>query len=246
MDAYFHFLVIVFDVTNKVQLCLIAVKNQDINLFGGEANFNPYLADNDGMFIPATNDKKKYITCSHTEAILNPKYCNANTPGYAIICDESYTLIHFFFDNSDSCQEAANIINAAGGTQSFELMKLAAWEKSKRHSERLLGLSAKGKHPWQQPKFIERNRKLLLDLGAKVENKFQQPGFIQQHRVRHIDLGAKGQHNFQCPEVIERNREWKVKNMSRIVKDQVAKGEHNFVTDHPAKKRLLKIFNESE
>jgi hypothetical protein len=40
MDVYFHFLVIAFDVTNKVQLCLIAVKNQVISLFGGEANFN--------------------------------------------------------------------------------------------------------------------------------------------------------------------------------------------------------------
>ncbi len=64
--------------------------------------------------------------------------------------------------------------------------------------------------------------------------------------MRQIDLSAKGQHNFQCPEVIEHNHEWIVENMSRIVKDKVAKGEYNFVADHPAKKRLMKIFNESE
>ena len=124
MDSYFHFFVTVFDVTNKVQLCSIAVKNQVISLFCGEANFNLYLADNNGKFISATNDEKKYITCCHPEALLNPKYRNANTPGYAIIWDEIYTLIRSFFGNSDSCQEAANIINGVGGTQSFELMKL--------------------------------------------------------------------------------------------------------------------------
>ena len=100
------------------------MKNQVISLFGGQANFNLYLANNDGKFILATNDEKKYITCCHPEALLNPKYRNANTPGYAIIWDEIYTLIRSFFGNSDSCQEAANIINGVGGTQSFELMKL--------------------------------------------------------------------------------------------------------------------------
>jgi hypothetical protein len=57
-------------------------------LFGGEANFNNYLADNDGKFISATNDEQKYITCCHPEALLNPKYHNANTPGYATVWDE--------------------------------------------------------------------------------------------------------------------------------------------------------------
>jgi hypothetical protein len=88
MDSYFHFLVTVFNLTNKVHLCSIAVKNQVISLFGGEANFNRYQANNYGKFISATNDEKKYITCCHPEALLNPKYCKANTPGYAIIWDE--------------------------------------------------------------------------------------------------------------------------------------------------------------
>ena len=34
MDSYFQFLVTVFNVTNKVQLCMIAVKNQVISLCG--------------------------------------------------------------------------------------------------------------------------------------------------------------------------------------------------------------------
>jgi hypothetical protein len=106
-----------------------------------------YLANNDGKFISATNDEKN-ITCSHPEALQNPKHRNANTPGYAIIWDEIYTSICSFFGNSDSCQEAANIINAAGGTQSFKLINLTAREKNKRRSERLLDLSAKGEHLW--------------------------------------------------------------------------------------------------
>jgi hypothetical protein len=114
----------------------------------GGVNFNLYLADNDGKFISATNDARKYITCCHPEALLNSKYHNANTPGYAIIWDEIYTLICSFFGNADSCQEAANIINAAGGMQSFKLMKLTAWEKNKKKSVCLLELSAIGQHPW--------------------------------------------------------------------------------------------------
>jgi hypothetical protein len=71
MDAYFLFLVSIFNKTDKVQLYLIAVKNQVISLFGREINFNLYLADNDGKFISATNDARKYITCCHPEALLN-------------------------------------------------------------------------------------------------------------------------------------------------------------------------------
>jgi hypothetical protein len=85
MDAYFLFLITVFEVTNKVHLCSIAVKNQVISLFSREANFNDYLADKDGKFISATNDEKKYKTCCHPEALWNPIYCNANTLGYAIV-----------------------------------------------------------------------------------------------------------------------------------------------------------------
>jgi hypothetical protein len=132
MDSYFHFLVTVFIVTNKVQLCSIVVKNQVISLFGGKAYFNLYLANNDGKFILATNDEKKYITCYHPEALLNPKYCNANTSGYVIIYDEIYTMIRSFFGNSDAYQEAANIINAVRGTQTFELMEIASVEKKKK------------------------------------------------------------------------------------------------------------------
>jgi hypothetical protein len=56
--------------------------------------------------------------------------------------------------------------------------------------------------------------------------------FIEGNRKRNhkrlMDLGAKGQHNFQQQEFIERNIKWKHKNMSGIVKDQVAKrGEDN-------------------
>jgi hypothetical protein len=42
-------------------------------------------------------------------------------------------------------------------------MKLAFTEKNKRTSERLLALSDLGKHPWQQPEFIERNSKRNSD-----------------------------------------------------------------------------------
>jgi hypothetical protein len=110
-----------------------------------------YLANNNGKFISATNEEKKYITCCHPEALLNPMNHNANTPVYAFIWNEVYALIRSFHGNSDSCQEATNIINAAKGTKSFKLMKLAAWEKNKRNSKRLLDLSANGQHPWQQP-----------------------------------------------------------------------------------------------
>jgi hypothetical protein len=206
MDSYFHLLITVFDVTNKVQLCLIAVKNQVISLFGGEANFNLYLADKDGKFISATNDEKKYITCCHQEALLNPKYRNTNTPGNAIIWDEMYTLICSFFGNSESCQEAANIINAAGGTHSFELMKHAAHdEKNKRNSERLLDLSASGQHPFQQPELIERNRHSLLDMSAIGQHPWQQPEFTKRNRDHLLDLSAIGQHPWQQPELIKRH-----------------------------------------
>jgi hypothetical protein len=56
-----------------------------------------------------------------------------------------YTFICSFFCNTDSCQEAANIISHAGDTQAFELMRLAAQEKH----ERLLEKITKGKHPRQ-------------------------------------------------------------------------------------------------
>jgi hypothetical protein len=116
-----------------------------------------------------------------------------------------YTLIHSFFGNSDSCQEAANIIDAAGGTQSFELIKLAAHEKNKRNSEHLLDLSASRQHPFQQPELIERHLDHLLDLSASRQHNFQQPELIERHPDRLLDLSASVQHPWQQPEFIERH-----------------------------------------
>jgi hypothetical protein len=203
-----------FNKSDKVQLCSIAVKNQVISLFGGEINFNLYLADNDGKFISATNDARKYITCCHPEALLNSKYHNANTPGYAIIWDEIYTSIRSFFGNADSCQEAANIINAARGKQSFKLMKLTAREKNKRNSARLFELSAIGQHPWQQPEFIKRARmnqsKRQIELRSIGQHNFQQPEFIKRERVnrrkRQIELRSNGQHSRSSSSVFRRDR----------------------------------------
>ena len=166
-----------------------------------------YLANNDGKFISATNDEKN-ITCSHPEALQNPKHRNANTPGYAIIWDEIYTSICSFFGNSDSCQEAANIINAAGGTHSFELMKHAAHdEKNKRNRHSLLDMSAIGQHPWQQPEFTKRNRDHLLDLSAIGQHPWQQPELIKRHCDCLLDLSDIGQHPWQLPELIEHTRD---------------------------------------
>jgi hypothetical protein len=55
-------------------------------------------------------------------------------------------------------------------------------------------------------------------------------------------LSTFGQHNFQQPEFIE--RECKKKRERQI--GLVAQGKHNFVTENPAKKRLMKLFEASE
>jgi hypothetical protein len=101
--TYFHFSITVFEVMNKVHLCSIAAKNQVTSLFGGEAHFNNYLAKKDGKFILATNDEKKNNTPCHSETLLNLKFCNANTPCFAIVWDKIYTLICSYFGNSKSC-----------------------------------------------------------------------------------------------------------------------------------------------
>ena len=93
---------------------------------------------------------------------------------------------------------------------------------------------------------IERNRELnrdhLLDLSASGQHPFQQPEFIENTRDRLLDLSAIGQHLFQQLEFIERNRE----NQIERVNELVAQGKHHFVTENPAKKRLKKVFEDSE
>ena len=180
----------VFEVSNKVHLCLITVKNQVISQFGGEANFKDYLEDRDGKFISATNDEDQYKTCCHPEALLNTKYHNKNTPSYAFVWDEIYTLI-FGNPNSYRCQGHAGI--RADETRSRG--------KRKRTSNCLLELSAKGEHPWQRPEIIERNRNRLFDLFANGKHHWQQPDFIEQcskrTSTRQMDLSANVKHNFQ-------------------------------------------------
>ncbi len=108
------------------------MKNQVISLFGGEANLNDYLASREGKFILSTsNDKTKYKTCCHPEALLSKLYHNdnANTLGYATVWDEIYTIICSYFGHSNPCEEGSNMMNKAGVTQPFELMKIAAKEK---------------------------------------------------------------------------------------------------------------------
>ena len=129
-------------------------------------------------------------------------------------------------------------------------MILAARDKNKRNSERLLDLSASGQHPWQQPESIECNRECnrdrLLNLSASGQHPWQQPEFIERNREcncdRLLDLSASGQHPLQQPELIERNRE----NHSKRTNELVAQGKHNFATENPAKKRLKKLFEDSE
>ncbi len=73
---------------------------------------------------------KKSITPAATRrSLLNPKYCNTNTPANAIVWNKIYTLTHSYFVNSDPYKEAPYIINSAGGTQAFKLMKLASLKK---------------------------------------------------------------------------------------------------------------------
>ena len=75
-----------------------------------------------------------------------------------------------------------------GGTQSFELMKLAACEKNKRNSERLLDVSACSQHPFQQPELIKHHRDRLVDLSASGQHYFQQQKLIKRHRDCLLDL----------------------------------------------------------
>jgi hypothetical protein len=184
---------------DKIQLCSIAVKNQVISLFGGRL-ISTYIYP-----IMMGSSSRQPMTKRSISPAANPKYRNTNTPGYVIIWDEIYTLIHSIF--GDLCP--ANSFNAVGGMQLFELMKLAAHEKNKRN-ECLLDLSASSQHPWQQPELIERNRECnrdcLLDLSASGQHPFQQPELIERHRDRLLDLSASGKHNFQQTEFIERER----------------------------------------
>ena len=87
MDKYFGFLTIVFSKLDKVHLCSVAVKNQVISMFGGETNFNKYLDTCPGKFY--CGSAEKYIICCHP--LLNKKYCNEHTPGYASTWDKMYS-----------------------------------------------------------------------------------------------------------------------------------------------------------
>ena len=199
MDKYFDFLMVVFSKLDKVHLCSVAVKNQVISMFGGETNFNRYLQTCPGKFYSASAEK--YITCCHPEALLNKKYLNEHTPGYASTWDKMYSDVRYDLGVSFKCDLAENIINQVKGSVSFELMVLAAKEKNERNSERLLTLSALGQHPWQQPNFIERNRKRQLDLSANGVHNFQREDVIEQnslhHSKRELENWSNNRHNFQ-------------------------------------------------
>jgi hypothetical protein len=111
-----------------------------------------------------------------------------------------------------------------------------------RTRDRLLDLSAIGQHPFQQPELIERNCDRLLDLSVIGQHPFQQPELIERTRECLLDLSVIGQHPFQQPELIKRNRENQIERQNELV----AQGKHNFVTENPAKKRLKKLFEDSE
>ena len=98
-------------------------------------------------------------------------------------------------------------------------------------------MSAIGQH-----QLIERNRDRLLDLSAIGQHPFQQPELIERNRDRLIELSAICQHPFQQLELIERNCEKQIERQNELV----AQGKHNFVTENPAKKRLKKLFEDSE
>jgi hypothetical protein len=73
---------------------------------------------------------------------------------------------------------------------------------------------------------------------ANGQHNYQKPGFYEKRSDCQMKLGAMGLHHGQKPEAR--------KKMSKNSEELVAQGKHNFVTDHPAKKRLMKLFNESK
>jgi hypothetical protein len=79
-------------------------------------------------------------------------------------------------------------------------------------------LSAIGQHNFQQSEFIECNRDHLLDLSVFVQHNIQQPEFI---KLDH-------------------------KNQSERQINLIAQGKQIIVADNPAKKRVKKLFEESE
>jgi hypothetical protein len=170
------------------------------------------------MFFSALDDS--FQTCCHPEFLLNERYQNEHTEGYAKLWDEIYSEIRYNFGNPDKCTEGNNIVMKVVGSVSFELLKKAAEEKNARTSKQLRDLAEIGEHPWQQPEFInahsertsERMR-ALVDIG---EHLFQQPWFIEENRKQQRALVDIGEHLFQHPEFIERTR------------DLVVRGEHLF------------------
>jgi hypothetical protein len=217
---------VVFSKLDKVHLCSVAVKNQVISMFGGETNFNKYLQTCRGKFYSASAEK--YATCCHPEALLNKQYCNEHTPGYATTWDKMYSDIRNDLGVSLKCDLAKNIIDQVKGSVSFELMLLAAKEKNKRNSERLLALSELGQHPWQQPEFIERNSKRnreqesdrQLALSSVGEHNFQRKDVVESNRKRQLTLFSVGEHNFQREDVVEKTSKRELENFSN--------GTHNF------------------
>ena len=91
------------------------------------------------------------------------------------------------------------------GSVLFELLKKAAEEKNARTSERMRDLAERGKHPWQQPEFInahsERTSERMRDLVARGEHLFQQPEFIEEtSKQARALVDILGEHLFQQPD----------------------------------------------
>ena len=218
MESYQGFLLLVFRTVARTHLCSQAVQNQVMALYGGKTAFREYVKAHPDKFFSALKDS--FQTCCHPEFLLNERYQNEHTEGYAKLWDEIYSEIRYNFGNPDKCTEGNNIVMKVVGSVSFELLKKAAEEKNARTSKQLRDLAEIGEHPWQQPEFInahsertsERMR-ALVDIG---EHLFQQPWFIEENRKQQRALVDIGEHLFQHPEFIERTR------------DLVVRGEHLF------------------
>jgi hypothetical protein len=186
MESYQGFLLYVFNTVARTHLCSQAVQNQVIALYMGKSAFRKYVKAHRDKFFSALKDS--FQTCCHPEFLLNERYRNEHTEGYAKLWDEIYSEIRSYFGNPEKCTEANKIIIELEGSVSFELLKRAAEEKNARTSKRLSDLAERGEHPWQQPEFInahsERTSKRMRDLVALGEHLFQQPEFIEENRMR--------------------------------------------------------------
>jgi hypothetical protein len=91
MESYQGFLLLVFSTVARTHLCSQAVQNQVMALYGGKTAFREYVKAHPDKFFTALKDS--FQTCCHPECLLNERYRNEHTEGYAKLWDEIYSEI---------------------------------------------------------------------------------------------------------------------------------------------------------